>query len=150
MKRLQHLLLTATVAAVALQLPALAAGPRDRDYAYYDGYESDPRSRRGPAGRDAIAIVDYDIRSMMRAAYSRVDNEKRRLFNDTLYDLERFRVNARRGRFDTDRLDGAIDNMKRLVGSNQIPPRMKDVLVRDIQLLREFRANRGYTSRNRW
>jgi len=149
MKRLQHLLLTATVAAVALQFTAWAQP--QRDYAYNnDRYESDPRSRRGPAGRDAIAVVDYDIRSMMRAAYPRVDNEKRRLFNDTLYDLERFRVNARRGRFDTDRLDGAIDNMKRLVGSNQIPGRMKDVLVRDIQLLREFRATRGYTSRNRW
>jgi hypothetical protein len=116
----------------------------------YPGNRNGGRYSRG--GSDVIERVKRDVHAMAQMSYRYVDNEKRDLFRDTIYHLERFQYNAQRGRFDTDRLDGAIDEMKRLVRSDQIRPQMKSRLARNIEILRNFRASGGgrYGYGGRW
>jgi len=106
-------------------------------------YSRDRDDWRYSRGSDTIERVKRDVQTMAQMSYRYVDNEKRDLFHDTIHHLERFQYNAQRGKFDTDRLDGAIDEMKRLVRSDQIHPQMKSRLSRNIQILRDFRASGG-------
>ncbi|HEU0142972.1 MAG: hypothetical protein KJZ78_06050 [Bryobacteraceae bacterium] len=132
----KNILIAIGFGALLMQSPGWAQG-RYRDDSRYS------RNRGGYYGADVVSRVKRDVQAMARAASPRVDGEKRDLFRDTIYNLERFEYNGRRGKFDKDRLDGAIDEMKRLVGSNQISRQMKSALARNIDALRNLRDGRG-------
>lgn len=71
------------------------------------------------------------------------DRWSERQFREAVGNLERYQANAARGRFDTDRLDWAIDNLNRLLTAPQIYPREKQRLAYLRDNLRSFRASGG-------
>jgi hypothetical protein len=115
----------------------------------------DPRWRREPyrGGAGYYGDVVPRVLSHLRGArsYRYVDNHDRRHFEDARRHLERFQSNWSRGRFDSGRLDDAIDNLKHLAQADRVHPRERAVFAEDIRALREFRARRGdYYGRGRW
>jgi hypothetical protein len=76
-------------------------------------------------------------------SYARVDHHEREHFDQARRDLLIFRDHYYHGKFDKDRLDGAIDNLHHLVDADQVHPRDRQVLARDTEALRDFRASRG-------
>lgn len=76
-------------------------------------------------------------------SYSRVDHHERGHLDQAQRDLRIFQQHWRRGNFDKDRLDGAIENIRDLADSRQVNARERELLMRDVRDLREFRANRG-------
>jgi hypothetical protein len=76
-------------------------------------------------------------------SYGRVDRHERAHFDQAQRDLRIFQDHWRQGRFDKDRLDGAIENIRDLADSHQVSPREWELLRRDMRDLREFRASRG-------
>jgi hypothetical protein len=119
---------------------------RDR-YGNSSPYSRGPYSDRGRyddvVGR---ALSDLNRAGSIRFA----DKHERRHFEDARKDLFRFEENRRRGRFDRDRLDGAIDHLNHLVRSPQLHPRDREMLARNMDALRDFRARGGYYDGRRW
>lgn len=111
---------------------------RDRDRG------RDYRWNSGRAGSYNIAIVDRTISDLRRvASRSRVDRHERNHFERALYHLDRFRHNyTRDGRFDTGRLNDAIEHLDDLSRAHQLHPRDREVLARDLYALRDFRSRR--------
>jgi hypothetical protein len=68
--------------------------------------------------------------------------EKERYFN-AQHHLSQFDRELERGRFDKDKLDEAIDDVKNVVENNTLSPRDRDVLSGDLRDLRELRRTRG-------
>ncbi len=124
------LLLTSAVA-----LLAGCAGAQYRD-PYYRGPRPDGYSRGGLIGR---VLSDLDS----ARSYARLDRHERGHFEHARRDLLVFQDHYARGRFDKDRLDGAIENIHHLVDSDQVHPRNRRLLARDVESLRDFRASRG-------
>jgi hypothetical protein len=107
---------------------AIAAAAQDRDW------DRD----HGPG------VVDRVLSDIDRSSYDRyVDRHERKEFESARHDLIRFQDNWRRGKFDTDRLDGAIDHIHHIVDSGRVEPRMAGLLARDMEALRDFRASGG-------
>ncbi len=109
--------------------------PYDRGGPYYSG-------RPGAARADLIDRVLSDLDRAQSFAYARRGEAKD--FDRARRDLLRFRENWQRGRFDRDRLDGAIERIHHLVDSRWLAPRERETLSRDLYALRDFRSNRGY------
>lgn len=101
---------------------------------------------RGP-NRDDYTRGDVIRRALDHVSNSRsyawVDRHERGHFDQAQRDLSIFQDHWRRGRFDKDRLDGAIENLRDLADADQVNPRERELLRRDVRDLREFRANRG-------
>ncbi|HBY63841.1 MAG TPA: hypothetical protein DEH78_28785, partial [Solibacterales bacterium] len=51
-----------------------------------------------------------------------------------------------RGKFERGRLDGAIDHLKDIAGSDRVHPRERQAFWNDIYALRDFRASRGQSN----
>ncbi len=84
-----------------------------------------------------IALVDRCLSDLDNARYH---PSKAEWANDARRDLLRFREHLREGRFDKDRLDGAIENLNRLAHSDGVAPRSRRVFQRDVEDLRDLRA----------
>jgi hypothetical protein len=108
-----------------------------------DRYRGD-RYDRGPyAGRDrhGAALIDRVLYDLERArSYRWADGHERRHFEQAVRNLERFRSNWHRGRYDDDRLDDAIEHLDHLAHADQVHPRDRQILRRDVYALRDFRA----------
>ena len=91
--------------------------------------------------RSLVANVQKDLR---RAEHFTPPNgkEKERYFN-AQHHLSEFDRELARGRFDKDKLDQAIDDVKNVVENNTLSPRDRDVLSGDLRDLRELRRARG-------
>jgi hypothetical protein len=110
---------------------------RDRDYGYENGGYG--RSmRNNVVGR---VITDLD----RSRSYRRVSDHDRKHYEKAREELQRFQSNWENGKFDTGRLDKAIDNLKDLAQSDRVDPRERQMFARDIEDLRAFRSNRGYS-----
>ena len=108
----------------------------DRYYRDRDDYG------RGPAqGSSPIDRVYNDVQRV--ASRARVDHHERDHFERALNELSEFQYRWRDGRFETRHLDRAIDNLKDLARADQVHPRDRSILARDIQILRSFRESRG-------
>src|SRR5439155_1332087 len=57
--------------------------------------------------------------------------------------LQEFEARWARGKFDTGKLDKAIHNLEHLAGADRVRGRDRDMLARDLEDLRRFRASRG-------
>jgi len=118
--------------------------PRRRDDPYRDDpyYEGGRNDRYGRGANSLIDRVRYDLNDAARAnAY--VDNHERKHFRTAQQELDKFEQRWSQGRFDTGPLDKAISNMDHLANSNQVSRRDRSMLARDLNALRDFRANRG-------
>ncbi|MGH9784354.1 MAG: hypothetical protein ACRD88_09220 [Terriglobia bacterium] len=115
----------------------------------------DQRRDRGGYGRsgygDAAAVAQRAARNLEFAARnSYVDGHEREHFAKAISELERFQDRwVRQGRFDSGRLDRAIDNMRHLAEARQVDRRTRRVIAQDIEMLRDLRA-RGDRDRYRY
>jgi hypothetical protein len=132
--------------AVAVLLAGGVAQAQYRDrYADYGRY---PDSRGGYGYGNGVvgrALSDLD-----RAASTRyADNHERKHFDQARKDLLRFQENSSRGKFDRDRLDGAIEHLSHLAGSDRVHPRDRQMLARDANELRSLRSSGGWNGPGR-
>jgi hypothetical protein len=58
--------------------------------------------------------------------------------------LQQFRSRSQQGKFDNGKLDKVIEDLDHLSRANQVHPRDRQMLGRDMQDLRVFRSNGGY------
>ena len=79
---------------------------------------------------------------------SRVDRHERDHFNKARQALYLFEERWRDGRFDSGRLNKAMDNLEHLARSHQIHPRDRSVLAQDLRMLGQLRSTRGSYGRN--
>jgi hypothetical protein len=123
-------MLTTTRRRLALVTLVLAAG--SIAYSQNGRYEN---------ARNLVANVQKNLR---RAEHFTPPNgkEKERYFN-AQHHLSEFDRELARGRFDKDKLDQAIDDVKNVVENNTLSPRDRDVLSSDLRDLRELRRTRG-------
>jgi hypothetical protein len=91
--------------------------------------------------RSLVSHVQQDLRRSERFARPS-GKEKERYYNAQRH-LSQFDRQLARGRFDKDKLDEAIDDVKNVVENNTLSPRDRDVLTGDLRDLRELRRTRG-------
>jgi hypothetical protein len=70
------------------------------------------------------------------------DKEKER-YHNAQHHLSEFDRKLSEGRFDKDKLDEAIDDVKNVVEHNTLSPESRDKLTQDLHELRELRRMRG-------
>jgi hypothetical protein len=104
------------------------------------GYGGQYEGRNGRGG-DAIG---NSLRDLDRIGSFAWNGHERKQVDQARNDLMRFEDKWRSGRWDGGRLDNAIGHIQNLVNSGRISPRDRDMLVRDLYSLRDFRSNRGY------
>ncbi len=98
------------------------------------------QDRQGNA-RSLVSRVQNDLRRAERFT-SPNGKEKERYYNAQRH-LSQFDRALARGKFDKDKLDEAIDDVKNVVENNTLSPRDRDVLTGDLRDLRELRRTRG-------
>ena len=100
-----------------------------------------PQSRRYDRARDLVSRVQNNLR---RAERFTTPNEKEReRYHNAQHHLSEFDRKLSQGRFDKDKLDEAIDDVKNVVEHNTLAAQDRDVLSRDLQELRDLRRARG-------
>ena len=117
-----------------------------QDGRYDEGGRYGRSGRFGRGGQYGIArgLVDRVQRDLRRAErFSRPrGREQERFYNATRH-LSEFDRNLSRNKFDKDKLDEAIDDVKNVVEHNSLSPNERDVLFRDLTDLRDLRRARG-------
>ena len=91
--------------------------------------------------RSLVARVQNDLRRAER--FTRPTGKERERYFNAQHHLSQFDRQLARGRFDKDKLDEAIDDVKNVVENNTLSPRDRDVLSGDLRDLRELRRTRG-------
>ena len=102
------------------------------------------QAQYGPQGRYAprsvSALVNQTHADLNRAyagwRFSRDDRKRLERADRNLRDFAR---KWRRGRFDKDELDEAIESIQSVVDHNRMPPRNRDALYNDVSQLRGMR-----------
>ena len=125
---------------------------RNRDYGYgrHDnrGYGRDRNRNRsgswasygrsGPRYDDAIVSRTLaDLR--VAASRNRVDSHEREHFRRAMSSLQQVEYELRSGRFNDDRLDDAMEDLRDLAQADQVHPRDRQILGRDLMALRNLR-----------
>ncbi|MEO8127039.1 MAG: hypothetical protein ABJF23_09240 [Bryobacteraceae bacterium] len=121
-------------AAVLTGSAAMAQYPRDYrgdDRGYNRGYE------RRDGGFNVIRAVQSDLERA--ASRGRMSGKERNRIDQALRKLNDFERDLSRGRFDRHDLDKAIQKVDEVVRSRDIDPRERNILVGDLNRLREFR-----------
>ena len=120
-----------------------------RQDAYYrnrDSYTDDRYSQQRAYGyrRNQQFLIDRVMTDLNRAAErARLDGHERKHFDEVAGNLQEFAARWARGKFDTGKLDKAIHNLEHLAEADRVRGRDRDMLARDVEDLREFRASRG-------
>ena len=115
----------------------------DPNRGYYpdQGLYGNDRYGYGRNGDPLIGRVLADLN--MAASNARVDGHERRHFDEAAQKLHEFEGRWAQGKFDTGKLDKAIQNLEHLADADQLRGRDRDMLARDMEDLRQFRATRG-------
>ncbi|HUQ93170.1 MAG TPA: hypothetical protein VM120_15920 [Bryobacteraceae bacterium] len=134
----------------------LAAGQTygQRGDPYYQngrGYNEDSYNRsRGGYGNERFgyggnaSLIPRVLSNIERAASNaHLDRHEAKHFNEAARKLEEFESRLARGKFDTGRLDKAIDSIQHLVEADRVHPRDRSRLSRDLSALRQFRWGGG-------
>jgi hypothetical protein len=87
--------------------------------------------------------VDRAISDLRRVQAGWFDHRDQHHIDKAVSELFKFEDKVRRGHWDGDHLDRAIDNMKNLTDDSRLRPRDRDQIYGDIMALRDFRASRG-------
>jgi hypothetical protein len=135
MRRLQQLALTG-ILAFGVVAHAQNRNGKDRNYNYYGNQPGNYGNR--------IDVIDRSQADLNRLRRIPLDSRDFGRVNDLTGNLQEFEARMAQGRFDKDRLDHIIETMQHLADSNRIPQAARSDLYRDVQALRQFRANRGY------
>jgi hypothetical protein len=115
--------------------------PRYRDRYADDRYS---REREYGYGRNPQFLIDRVMTDLNRAAErARLDGHERNHFDEVAGSLQEFESRWARGRFDTSKLDKAIHALEHLAQADRVRGRDRDMLARDVEDLRQFRASRG-------
>jgi hypothetical protein len=77
------------------------------------------------------------------AANRRLDEHERKHIDSALRGLEEFDRRLAEGNFDKDRLDHIIENINHLANADRVRGRDRDILLDDLNALRDYRATRG-------
>jgi len=105
-----------------------------------NGYGNGAYSNGGYGSRGDYSIIDRTLRDLQVAASrNRVDGHERGHFNRAISDLQQMRYNSRNGGLDTGRLSRVIDDLGDLSRADQVHPRDRQILARDMQALRSLR-----------
>ncbi|PWU08590.1 MAG: hypothetical protein C5B51_07610 [Terriglobia bacterium] len=88
-----------------------------------------------------INRVMSDLDQAARRAH--LDGHEAKHFDEVARSLQEFDAQLSRGKFDSGKLDHAIDNLKHLVEAERVRGRDRDMLARDMNDLRALRASRG-------
>ena len=93
--------------------------------------------------RDARDLVDRVQADLQRAAdFTRNNEKERERYHNVQHHLSEFDRELRRGKFDKDKLDAAIDDLKNVVKNNTLESRDRDALAADLSDLRTLRDTR--------
>jgi hypothetical protein len=149
-------MLSRILVVAALAVPMFAQYPygRSRNDGYYgrdDGYygRDDDYNRRDRGayrngGYNSGAVIDRTMRDLQSAASrSRVSGHDRNHFSRAMNELQQFTYKSQQGKFDTGKLDKVIEDLDHLSRADEVHPRDRQILGRDMQELRMFRSNRG-------
>jgi hypothetical protein len=77
------------------------------------------------------------------ASNARLDGHERKHFDEVAQKLQEFEERWAQGKFDTGKLDKAIQNLEHLADADRVRGRDRDMLARDLYDLRQFRSSRG-------
>jgi hypothetical protein len=106
-------------------------------------YGGGSQSRAFAYGRSADGLINRVIADLNRAATrGYLDGRERRQLEGATGNLQEFQARWVRGKFDTGKLDRAIENLAHLADADR-RGRDRDLFVRVLQDLRQFRAIRG-------
>ncbi len=94
-----------------------------------------------PDARQLVQRVQEDLRHIMQEDARNHKQEDH--VEGALKHLSDFDKGLANNRFDKDRLDAAIDHMKKVLDDNTIEARDRDMLTADIEDLRPLRVDRG-------
>ena len=125
--------------------------PRHPYYRNRDGYPDDRYSQQRAYGygRNQQFLIGRVMTDLNRAAErARLDGHERKHFDEVAGNLQEFETRWARGKFDTGKLDKAIHNLEHLAEADRVHGRDRDILARDVEDLRQFRASRGRYDRN--
>jgi hypothetical protein len=92
--------------------------------------------------RGLIARTQDDLRRIADLLTREKKDEKERIDN-TQKHLSEFDRELSRNKFDKDKLDTAIDDLKNVVAHNTLAVEDRDLLNRDLEELRQMRSVRG-------
>jgi type II secretory pathway component HofQ len=98
------------------------------------------QGRYGTA-RGLVASVQRNLRHAER--FTRPSGKEKERYYNAQRHLSQFDRKLSQGKFDKDKLDEAIDDVKNVVENNTLSPESRDVLTRDLAELREMRRTRG-------
>jgi hypothetical protein len=91
--------------------------------------------------RSLVGRVQRNLRRAER--FARAHGKERERYDNAQRHLSQFDYDMSRGKFDKDRLDEAIDDVKNVVKNNTLSPEARDILTRNLEELRQMRAARG-------
>lgn len=91
--------------------------------------------------RDLIARTQEDLRRI--ADLTREKKDERERIDNVQKHLSEFDRELSKNKFDKDKLDTAIDDLKNLVEHNTLAVEDRDLLNRDLEELRQMRSIRG-------
>lgn len=130
--RLSVLAFAAATALLAQPGPYRSSDPFGRSFGRTESFRSPNR---------AIDAIQQDLsRIGQRAAWDRWAVKQ---FSEASDNLERFQLEAARGRFDRGRLDRAIRNLSRLLTAPELHPRDKQRIAAHRDTLSRLRNQRG-------
>jgi hypothetical protein len=142
MKRIQQLALIGIVVFAGVG----QAQNRNGNYRN-DGYRgNDQYGQYGNGNR--FDVIDRAQADVNRLGGVRLDSRDFGRVNDLTRNLQQFEARMSQGKFDKGKLDHIIETMQHLADSNRIPQNARSTLYRDVQELRQYRANRGFTGGN--
>jgi hypothetical protein len=132
-------------AAVLISSTAMAQYPRDNRYyrdsdrGYDRDYDRDYERRDG--GFNVIRAVERDLERAASRGY--LGGRERNRIDQALRHLSDFDRDLSRGRFDRHALDKAIERVDDVVRHSALDYRERNILIGDVNRLRDFRATGG-------
>jgi hypothetical protein len=128
-------------AAVLISSTAMAQYPRnDRYYRDSDRYYDRDYERRD-GGFNAVRAVQRDLERVASRGY--LGGRERDRIDRALRYLSDFDRDLSRGRFDRHALDKAIERVDDVVRHSALDYRERNILIGDVNRLRDFRATGG-------
>jgi hypothetical protein len=93
---------------------------------------------------NARGLVDRVQNDLQRAAHiGRHDEKERERYDNAQRHLSDFDRQLARNKFDKDKLDDAINDVKNVVDHNTLDPHDRDMITQDLRDLRSLRQSRG-------
>src|SRR5262249_4639098 len=96
---------------------------------------------RYDSARDLISRTQEDLRRA--ASFTREKKDEKVRIDNAQRHLSQFDRALSRNKFDKDKLDAAIDDLKNVIDHNTLAVEDRDLLNRDLEDLRRMRSERG-------